>query len=169
MLAEQQHHAHISWGTRVLGPRNVSQPSALLATIIDLQTAISDSRRVHWVARGDLGSELAGLLEHLPPPAEGGGIHADAWRNEHSYGALFERLGPGFILIRERRSGREGAIFNVRDPNLLSCISRLRVPSAHLCDTCAPLIDEGLVLRCDAHSIYLPFRLKLPPTPFLAI
>lgn len=156
------------WTLR-LGARDVTEPASLLAVVSELKHAISNSNRVQWTAEGELDHVTAAIMEHLPPPATGGGDHAEEWRTRHVYGALFERLGPGFVVIRERRSTRDGAIYNINDTALLTCISQLRVPSSHACKTCDMLVDEGLVMRRAGRGIYLPFRLKYPPTPFLAI
>lgn len=141
----------------------------LQSVVTFLRDAMEHSRRVTWTCASAVSAEIAALLEHLPPPISGGGSHADRWREVHSFGLLFERRGGSFRTFRERRSAFDPALFTMQDPQLVRCLDQLATPTDHQCPTCAPLEDEGLVLRRRGSFLLLPFRLRYPPTPFLAI
>jgi hypothetical protein len=140
----------------------------VLAVVLALRDRLENAQRVQWTAATDIPAHLAELLEHLPPPSSGGGEGGDRWRERHRYGALFYRLGPGFVSVRERRTQRDAAVFTLTGQGL-DCWEELKTPSSHICGACAVLDDEGLVLTRHGERLLLPFRLRYPPTPFLAI
>lgn len=140
----------------------------VLVTVLMLRDCLENAQRVQWVAATDIPVDLAELLEHLPPPASGGGRGGDLWRERHLYGALFYRVGPGFVSVRERRTRRDAAVFTLTGQGV-DCWNELSTPSSHSCGACAVPDDEGLVLTLHGERLLLPFRLRYPPTPFLAI
>lgn len=162
-------HLGASQWTVDLGARDIANSQSLLSVVVELRQAASASKRVRWTAMSHIENEVATLIEHLAPPTSGGGPAAELWRSRYVYGALYERRGPGFTIIRERRPTRESSVYNISDEGLLRCIDLLRSVTSHTCETCSILESEGLVLRTGVSRIFLPFRLAYPPTPFLAI
>lgn len=140
----------------------------VLSAVLVLRDRLENAQRVQWTAAADIPVHLAELLEHLPPPTAGGGRGGDLWRERHLYGALYHRLGPGFVTVRERRTQRDAAVFTLTGQGL-DCWTELGAPSSHSCGACAVLDDEGLVLEHRGERLLLPYRLRYPPTPFLAI
>lgn len=143
--------------------------AATLEVIWKLRDAMERSRRLQWFCIGDLPNEVSQLIVHLPPPVLGGGVAGDLWRSRFAYGLLYYRQGPSFIKIRERRPGREAAMFTLPRAANFTCIEELRLPTSHRCDDCTDLDSEGLTIVVGKRRLLLPFRLRYPPTPFLAI
>jgi hypothetical protein len=149
-------------------PVPLTDPVLVLGLTAILRNSAEAAQRVNWVADTPVSQSLADLLEHLPPPRSGGGPGGALWRERHRYGGLYYRRGPGFISVRERRSQQEAAVFTLT-AQALQCWRELSTPTTHLCPSCAGLEDERLVLRAGEFRVALPFRLRFPPTPFLAI
>ena len=77
--------------TVTVEPIDLGETAVTLETVRRLRSAMELSQRVTWTCAGRISGDLATLLEHLPPPSRGGGAHADDWRANHAYGALYER------------------------------------------------------------------------------
>lgn len=133
-----------------------------------LRRSIESSQRVSWRCESTITVERAGMLEHLPPPSEGGGEGGDAWRANHRYGSYYYRLGPGFVSVRDRRMSYPASFLDL-SVQALDCFGELSEPTQHSCGRCRPLTEEGVIWRSGGTGVLLPFRLKYPPTPFLAV
>lgn len=155
-------------GIRTLGSFSF-QSDDLMALAETLRQSLEDSLRVEWSAADAIDPGVADLFTHLPPPSSGGGPAADRWRSQHSYGLLYSRNGPGFISVRERRPGRDAAMFTLEGTAAIGCWETLRTASAHRCGVCDELVREGVAFEMRGLRLALPFRLLYPPTPFLAI
>lgn len=135
-----------------------------------LRSQVERSARSTWECEGGIPAGLASALQHLMPPHSGGGEGGDLWRTLHSVGGCYYRVGPSFLSIRERRDGYEAAVFKVRDPDLIDCVTRLAdAPTSHRCESCDMLDDFDLVLSDGTDRLFLPTRLHYPPVPFLSV
>lgn len=153
---------------RLPAPMDLDDPAVLVALVGTLREAMERSERVEWSTPADPSPGLVRLVEHLPPP-RGSGPTLDAWRERHLYGALYVRHGPGFLSIRERRTQWPASVTTLAGDSALSCWAKLRRPTRHRCGICEELEADGLVLRVRGLATRLPYRLRFPPTPFLAI
>lgn len=115
-------------------------------------------------------------LNHLRPPrAMPDHPEADAvlaqWRDTHYLCKCIHRHGPGFIEVRDRRTG-DLSRFVIDDPAYLAAVETL-IPGA-LADSVPPdilahLIEEGLVGTADAFAWWLPYRVRRWPWPSMIV
>jgi hypothetical protein len=108
---------------------------------------------------------------HLPPPARirsaaGGDTDpAAAWHREYRLGRFHYRRGPGFVLVRDGRSGDFRSVV-LDDPGALAAVAALehRVETDGLDPTAVARFEaEGWVLRLGAGVCWLPGRLRRWP------
>ncbi|WP_203643694.1 DUF5825 family protein [Streptomyces sp. SID14478] len=116
-------------------------------------------------------------LRHLPPPAP----HADepaewtSWRDDHAVGMLYQRRGPGFVTVMDRRERPRSARFTLDHPDLLAAFDALQeatpldaLDAVHR-EGAALLAGERLALIVDGWAVALPARLRRWPVPCTGI
>ncbi|MFY0580666.1 DUF5825 family protein [Cystobacter fuscus] len=107
----------------------------------------------------------------------GGGGALERWREGHAYGRCYWRSGPGFVLVRDCRVGRDAARFTIDDPATLRTFLALGIPrrvsevrtDAAAEDALVRLLEERLVLQLGEWLVALPYRLRRWPVPAMAI
>lgn len=112
---------------------------------------------------------------HLYPPAtltaDEGVPDVDDWRRSFYLGKCVHRRGPGFIQIRDRRSGRL-VLLTMDDPAYLAV--RAQLDEGARVDEVDPgiarhLADEHLVARIGDVLVWLPYRLRRWPLPAMVV
>lgn len=160
-----------------LGERQPEQAAHFIRLLRD---CTSHRLRVRW--RGAALPPVAPwTLSHLEPP-EGGGVPeldeaALRWRRTHAYGRCYWRAGPGFVLVKDRREGRDAAQFLLDDPATRGVFEALAVPrraeslgtAPEVRKALAELEEEALVLGLGPWRVALPFRMRCWPVPFIAV
>jgi hypothetical protein len=127
---------------------------------------------VDWRVRVD---GAAGLLTHLYPPTEllgmpDGAAALGRWRDFFHLCRCVYRVGPGFIQVRDRRTGELNRL-TIDDPEYIDAVDRLLPAlSEHLI---APTIlddlaAENLVWRLGGLAVWLPYRARRWPWPAMA-
>lgn len=167
---------HVPW-VMELGER---EPEASAHFVRFLRDCTSHRLRVRW--RGAAPSPLISwMLRHLEPPEAGGTPElegaASRWRSAYEYGRCYWRAGPGFVLVKDRREGRDAAQFILDDAVTRSVFEQLAVPQrmealgtgAEVEKAVADLGEESLVLELGAWRVALPFRMRCWPVPFVAV
>jgi hypothetical protein len=145
----------------------VAQWPAFLDTLLWLQlslrTSVSTESQVQWTLddAGDLTEHDIGLVEHLPPP-QGDHPLCRLWRDNHQFGALFCRKGPGLLSVTDRRSRFPRARYTLRGERVAELLADTVRPAGD-----PRLADAGLTIARGGYQVFLPCRLKNPPVPFL--
>ncbi|MEV4643262.1 DUF5825 family protein [Saccharopolyspora sp. NPDC049357] len=107
---------------------------------------------------------------HLPPPS-GTSAEVDAWCTAFHPGKCVLRQGPGFIQIRDRRSGVLDC-YTIDEPYLQDVVHQLAAGlNPNECDPAAValLIEHGLVVRVGDLAWWAPARLRRWPVPAMAL
>ncbi|MEV1239009.1 DUF5825 family protein [Nonomuraea sp. NPDC050022] len=144
--------------------------AAAVAALAVIRELTSHGIAVDWTLRMSVGSAGWRPLSHLHPPAAvyagaaGDGIAAE-WRDTFHIAKCGYRLGPGFIEIRDRRTGSFRRLV-IRNPNREEAIAPLLrgVRAASL----APTVTERY-LRADLlHQVgryvwWTPYRIRRWP------
>ncbi|AOR31601.1 hypothetical protein BFF78_11560 [Streptomyces fodineus] len=138
-----------------------------------LRECLSQGLEVTWRATGRPSYD-AGVLRHLPPPAELPGSEGEltSWRAGYRYGALYHRRGPGFVTVLDRRERGTAVRLTLDHPGLLAVFLRLQEPTPlHAADREAVdlLVAERLVLAAGGWAVALPPRIRRWPVPCTAI
>jgi hypothetical protein len=131
---------------------------------------------VDWQLRLDPEADSWWLLNHLYPPstvdagAAGAGIRTE-WAGSFYLDKCIYRHGPGFIQVRDRRSGElnrltvdEPAYLDQLDP-LLSAAPAAAVPEEIAADYAA----EGLLWPLADLLLWLPYRVRRWPWPAMLV
>jgi Family of unknown function (DUF5825) len=140
--------------------------------LVVLRELASWAIEADWRLRADASTDL-GPLMHLGPPADCAGASGqlDAWRASFFFGACVCRRGPGFLQVRDRRSG-ELSRFTIDDPGYLA-VADAALGGARADDLDAEVIadfeSEGLVGRVGGHVWWIPCRIRRWPIPAMAI
>lgn len=128
---------------------------------------------IEWSLKGFDRSEEE--LYHLTPPMvfEGRPDSLGRWRNRFLFGLLFWRNGGSFIMLKDRRaSAHEKAVILLDHLTQVTCFMRLNsvtdVTDLDAQETAVleEFVDLGLVLRCGAFALALPYRLSHWPVPY---
>ncbi|WP_433514311.1 DUF5825 family protein [Nonomuraea sp. CA-143628] len=144
--------------------------AAAVAALAVIRELTSHGIAVDWTLRMSVGPDGWRPLSHLHPPAAvyagsaGDGIAAE-WRDTFHIAKCGYRLGPGFIEIRDRRTGSFRRLV-IRNPNREEAIAPLLrgVRAASL----APTVTERY-LRADLlHQVgryvwWTPYRIRRWP------
>lgn len=144
-------------------PEAVRSDEGILHFLRLLREAASYGINVAWESAGDLGCDTR-LLYHLPPPA------ADpSWRSAYRYGLCHYRVGPGFLMVTDRRRG-PAASFTLRGTREIGLVQNLDRPSPSE-DSSAfdGLVRSGLIISHARDALCLPYRLRRWPIPCTAI
>jgi Family of unknown function (DUF5825) len=131
---------------------------------------------VDWQFRPGEHADVWQRLNHLYPPAallgqpDADEIVAD-WRQTFYLCKCIYRRGPGFVEVRDRRSGSLSR-FIVDDPDYLAAIDALiggataaDVPAGIL----AEFVDEGLAGLAGDLAWWLPYRVRRWPWPSMIV
>lgn len=142
----------------VLSPRD---PVMSLGFLRFLREATATGVPVGWCGRCELDCAPV-LLRHLPPPQP---MTAPATIPDgpHRFGLCHYRAGPGFVLVTDRRTGRERRT-TLRDPEVIGALTACARP-APAEDVPPVLIAAGLVLPVAGQALTLPYRLRRWPIP----
>lgn len=107
---------------------------------------------------------------HLPPPA-GSTPELDVWRRSFHPGKCALRQGPGFIQIRDRRSGVLDC-YTIDEPGLQGVVRHLAGGAEP--DRCDPeaielLIEHDLLVRAGDLTWWAPARVRRWPVPAMTV
>jgi hypothetical protein len=129
-----------------------------------LREAASHGITVAWEQAGDLGCDPV-LLYHLPPPA------ADpVWRAAYRYGLCHYRVGPGFLVVTDRRRGPAPTPQVLRDAAEVELLRKLDAPGpVDRSSAFDRLLGQGLLATYGSEALTLPYRLRRWPIPCTAI
>lgn len=109
---------------------------------------------------------------HLYPPAEviGRKDVADAWREEFYLCKFLYRHGPGFIQIRDLRTGELSSV-TLDEPEYMAALHQLLpgAPETAIApDILADFDAESLIWRSGGEAVWLPYRVQRWPWPALS-
>jgi hypothetical protein len=152
------------------GDASPAVTASALALIRDLTAS---GITVGWRLR--LGRDTDGAtLTHLYPPQE---ILDDAqdiarhWQATHYLGKCAYRYGPGFIQVRDRRTGTL-LKFTIDDPEhltavelLLNGVDQRELPASIFSD----YAQERLLTRIGSLALWLPYRICRWPIPSMVV
>ena len=131
---------------------------------------------VHWEGTAQPAFD-ATELHHLPPPRslDGRSPALARWRENHRYGSLHFRLGPGFIHVKDVRNPVRGMRYQLSDAGTIGVFTRCLRP-ARLTDLSEPeraeaesLAADRLLLRVGDLLVTLPSRMRRWPVPVDAV
>lgn len=128
-----------------------------------------------WVLLSDGGQPGWLPLSHLPPPVEAsdgdGPMALDAWCDSYFPCKCLYREGPGFIQIRDRRSGVLDR-YTVDDPAFVEAVRALssgadpeRVDRAAV----EAFVDSGLIVPVGDLLWWAPARVRRWPIPAMVV
>jgi hypothetical protein len=130
---------------------------------------------VEWTARCLDGCVGQGVLDHLYPPGRVEGTAHEAltrrWRLSYFLGKCVFRRGPGFVEVRDRRSGSL-EMFTIDSPEHLSAIAAMLegdLAADIAADVRRELTDAQLVAEQAGHLWWLPTPAYRWPFPALAV
>ncbi|MEU1755101.1 DUF5825 family protein [Micromonospora matsumotoense] len=118
-------------------------------------------------------SHLRAPVELLPPPGGEGDPAAQlaAWGKGFYFDRCTFRRGPGFVQVRDRRSGRLN-LLTIDDPAYLAVLDQL-MDGAPITDVDLGIArdfgEEGLVTKIGDLLVWLPHRLRRWPLPSMVI
>lgn len=144
--------------------------AAMLRLLAGATTRFLD---VRWRLAGDLPWDLPTVV-HLTPPSGGVDPVASAlaagWRERYRFGLCTYRYGPGFVLLRDVRPGRQRKRVTLDGPWVAHFRRFAEHEDAAPVPESAVLRDEltevGLALRCGHERVLLPYRLRRWPVPY---
>jgi len=130
---------------------------------------------VDWRVRFDGAAAAWSSLSHLYPPAELLGAVEDSgaldrWRDLFHLCRCVYRVGPGFVQVRDRRTGGLNRL-TIDDRQYLEAIDRLLPGTPDEAIAPAVLGDlaaENLVWRMGGLAVWLPYRVRRWPWPAMA-
>lgn len=136
---------------------------------------------VRWSLRMAGGPDCpVSSLQHLRPPTtltltEAGDAEAKAalrtWTSAYYFDQCTYRRGPGFVQVRDRRTG-ELNLITIDDPAYLAVLSALEFGAESTevdLDIARQFAAEGLVLKVDTLLLWLPYRLRRWPLPTMLV
>jgi hypothetical protein len=148
-------------------------------TLLLLRELTGRGVAVEWSARCADGCAADRRYAHLYPPAEvagpgGEAVAADWWRG-HVHGRCLYRRGPGFVEVRDRRTGSL-EMLTVDEPAHLAVIGALTgpgsggVPAAEVAEPVrTELAEARLVAEHGGWLWWLPTPAHRWPTPPMAV
>jgi hypothetical protein len=152
-----------------LGPdADAEQTVAVLSLVRELT---SHGMEVDWRARLAAHGPQWWVFSHLFPPSVLDGPHGDealaAWRSKYHVGRCFQRRGPGFVQIRDRRHGGFRRL-TVSDGDHLAAIDALLAGRG--ADAVPDLLvsvfeKQHLAVRFGGEVWWAPYRLRRWPLP----
>ncbi|MEU1601916.1 DUF5825 family protein [Micromonospora matsumotoense] len=118
-------------------------------------------------------SHLRAPVELLPPSGGAGDPVAQlaAWGKAFYFDKCTYRRGPGFVQVRDRRSGRLN-LLTIDDPAYLAVLDQLLDGAAITdvdLDVARDFGAEGLVTKIGELLVWLPHRLRRWPLPSMVI
>ncbi|MBB5827257.1 DUF5825 family protein [Micromonospora carbonacea] len=130
---------------------------------------------VDWTARCRDGCHGGDLFTHLCPPSrldgDATGTVAARWRAAFFLGRCVYRRGPGFVEVRDRRSGALEVV-TIDEPGHLAAIAPLAegvAATAVPADVRRDLVGAHLVAEQAGHLWWLPTRAHRWPFPALIV
>jgi hypothetical protein len=171
LLAAGVRHIHVD-GQVVLSPE-LAAPT--LAFVRFLRAASAAGAAVNWRGTVDPNLDIR-LLRHLSPPLADRGDHrrspADDWRRDYRIGLCYYRVGPGCVLVTDRRDDPCTRDIVLRSPRHLLALTDFLVPGAvpgtgdPLHEAFQDLMRARLILRLGESAVVLPHRLVCRPVPW---
>ena len=157
----------------------VGDPSRAAAVIRDLALVRDLTARgivVEWRVRLDAAGSGWRLLSHLFPPAEVLGAEDAAdiglkWSDSFYLCKCIHRRGPGFVQIRDRRTGELHRL-TLDEPEYLEALARLLDGVAETALPATVLEDfsgENLVWRAGGYAVWLPYHVQRWPWPSMLV
>ncbi|WJK41699.1 DUF5825 family protein [Solwaraspora sp. WMMA2056] len=162
----------------------VADPAAAadaVRRLVLVREATSYAIEIDWSVRlpgGD--DDLWRVYGHLRPPVAVELVGADAatsaaattaWRDAFYFDKCTYRQGPGFVQVRDRRTGQLN-LLTIDDPAYLAVLAQL-VDGAPVTgvdiDIAREFGEEGLVTKVGDQLVWLPHRLRRWPLPSMVI
>lgn len=150
-------------------------PATPLAQMAFVRDLTAQGVVVDWQVRLDGTPGTWSALTHLYPPAELFGTIEGAealnhwWDYFHLCRCVY-RVGPGFVQVRDRRTG-ELSRLTIDEPEYLEAVERL-LPGAPEQAIAPGILDdlaaESLVWRLGGLAVWLPYRAQRWPWPSMA-
>ncbi|GAA2057062.1 hypothetical protein GCM10009839_77970 [Catenulispora yoronensis] len=168
-------HAEVDLRRHEVDEDSDSEPAAdvaklgLLAFIRDLT---SHGVVVDWRVRFDSTESSWPSLTHLYPPtaiqgAIDGELALDRWRGLFHLCRCVYRVGPGFVQVRDRRTG-ELSRLTIDEPEYLEAVDQLLPGVSEQAVSPTILEDlagESLLWRQNGFAVWLPYRVRRWPWP----
>jgi len=151
------------------------EPATPLAQLAFVRDLTAQGVVVDWRIRIDATPGAWSALTHLYPPtdlhgAAEGAEALDHWRRYFHLCRCVYRVGPGFVQVRDRRSG-ELSRLTIDEPEYIEAVERL-LPGASEQAVAAEILDdlaaESLVWRAGGLAVWLPYRAQRWPWPSMA-
>lgn len=151
---------------------------ATLAGLLLVREATSRGISVDWrlTLPGD-GADWR-VYSHLHPPADlrtaapgEGPEHLAEWRRTFYIDKCTYRHGPGFVQVRDRRTGKLN-LLTIDDPAYLAVLDAIRdgAPMGAVdLDIARDFASEGLVTKIADTLVWLPYRLRRWPLPSMIV
>jgi hypothetical protein len=150
--------------------------ATLIRAMVLLRELTSWAIAIDWTPVFGEHTEVWRRLNHIYPPRQLPD-HPDAdevladWRDTFYLCKCVYRQGPGFVQVRDRRSGLL-ARFTIDDPDYLAAIGTL-LPGAAASDVPAAVLDafiaEGLAGTAGDLAWWLPYRVRRWPYPSMIV
>lgn len=150
---------------------------SIVTTVLLVAELTSWGLVVDWEVSLGADPEIWRSLNHLyPPSAVLGAPDSDdirqQWKETFYLCKCIYRKGPGFIQVRDRRTGGSLLRFTLHDPAYLQAVEQLSagcraedVPAQVLDD----LVGESLAGRAGDLAWWLPYRVRRWPWPSFAV
>lgn len=160
-------------------PVDLRRPQARSVTALTLVRELTaQGIVVSWSLAADAALDVLGALGHLYPPVAilghpGHEALLDTWRRRFYIGKCVYRQGPGFLQVRDRRSGILQR-FTIDESRYMDTVERL-VPApgddpADLpLDVVRALEGETLVVRFGQYLWWAPYRVRRWPQPSMTV
>lgn len=152
-----------------------AEATSSLARLAFVRDLTAQGVVVDWRLRIDGTPGIWSALTHLYPPAgllgaAEGAEALDHWRRYFHLCRCVYRVGPGFVQVRDRRSG-ELSRLTIDEPEYIEAVERL-LPGASEQVIAAGILDdlaaESLVWRAGGLAVWLPYRAQRWPWPAMA-
>jgi hypothetical protein len=132
---------------------------------------------VDWEVRLGSDPEIWRSFNHLYPPRAVLDVADDSeireqWATTFYLCKCIYRQGPGFVQVRDRRTGGSLYRFTLHDPAYLDAVEKLAA-GCPVEDVPAPVLDalvnESLAGRAGQLAWWLPYRVRRWPWPSFAV
>lgn len=155
-------------------PVNLAEPTWTDLRALDVvRISTAEGLHVSWRLRALPPGFDPRSLSHLYPPSQIdqplGTDDIEAWWEGFYLARCCWRQGPGFVQVRDRRSGSLER-YTITEPDLTQILYALDAGglTADL-GQAQPMIEEGLVLTFGAFAWLAPYRLVRWPTPSMGV